>query len=131
MIQGELEPRLLTTAQVARLLGVSERSVRTLRERRKITFIKVAGKVMHPRDAVDEFIVQNTVRASCHEGAVDHTSSSGKSEVSTTFDGTRAATPECEARVRAIYRTLKSPSPNSSGNAKDLGGSVSRHDFQS
>ena len=54
-------PLLLTARQVAEALGITPRSVRTLHQTRRIAHIRVAGRIMFPRQAVDDFIRANTV----------------------------------------------------------------------
>jgi excisionase family DNA binding protein len=53
---------LLTVAQVAELLGTTERFPRRLIEERRIEFVHVGRHVRIPETAVREFVAANTVR---------------------------------------------------------------------
>ena len=53
--------RLLTVAQVAELLGTSERFPRRLLAERRIRFVRIGRHVRIPESAVDEFIVAGFV----------------------------------------------------------------------
>ena len=53
--------RLLTVAQVAELLGTSERFPRRLLAERRIRFVRIGRHVRIPESAVDEFIVAGLV----------------------------------------------------------------------
>ncbi|MBZ3908204.1 helix-turn-helix domain-containing protein [Streptomyces griseiscabiei] len=54
--------RYLTVAQVAELLGTTERFPRRLIAERHIAFVKVGRHVRIPESAVDAFIDANTVQ---------------------------------------------------------------------
>ncbi|MGE7439320.1 excisionase family DNA-binding protein [Kitasatospora sp. NPDC001175] len=53
---------LLTIAQVAELLGTTERFPRRLVAERRITFVKVGRHVRIPASALTEFITARTVQ---------------------------------------------------------------------
>jgi excisionase family DNA binding protein len=53
--------RLLTVAQVADLLGTTERFPRRLIAERRITFVRVGRHVRIPESAVRDFIAASTV----------------------------------------------------------------------
>ncbi|GAA0903071.1 MULTISPECIES: excisionase family DNA-binding protein [Streptomyces] len=53
--------RCLTVAQVAELLGTTERFPRRLVEERRIRYVKVGRHVRIPESAVEEFIESHTV----------------------------------------------------------------------
>ncbi|WP_055591331.1 excisionase family DNA-binding protein [Peterkaempfera griseoplana] len=54
--------RLLTVAQVADLLGTTERFPRRLIAERRIVFVKVGRHVRIPASALEAFVTDNTVR---------------------------------------------------------------------
>ncbi|MFJ8598403.1 excisionase family DNA-binding protein [Streptomyces shenzhenensis] len=54
--------RYLTVAQVAELIGTTERFPRRLIAERRITFIKVGRHVRIPESALSAFIEANTVQ---------------------------------------------------------------------
>ncbi|WP_416981402.1 excisionase family DNA-binding protein [Streptomyces sp. T028] len=58
--------RYLTVAQVAELLGTTERFPRRLIAERRITFVKVGRHVRVPETALSAFIDANTVRPIGH-----------------------------------------------------------------
>jgi excisionase family DNA binding protein len=60
---GRSEPaeRLLTVAEVAELLGTSERFPRRLIEERRIRFVRVGRHVRIPESALREFIASGLV----------------------------------------------------------------------
>lgn len=110
----EQQSRLLTEKEVAEQLGLSRRSVRSLRESRKITYTRLLNrKYMYPDWAVDQYIQQNTVM-SCQDQTEDHTSFFSRNAGLITSDGLKAGAVGNEARGRAIIAKLKSASRNSS-----------------
>jgi excisionase family DNA binding protein len=56
-----VDDRLLSVAQVAELLGTSERFPRRLIAERRIRFVKVGRFVRIPQSAVEEFITAGLV----------------------------------------------------------------------
>ncbi|WP_432033655.1 excisionase family DNA-binding protein [Streptomyces antibioticus] len=58
--------RYLTVAQVAELLGTTERFPRRLVAERRITFVKVGRHVRIPETALSAFIDSNTVQPIGH-----------------------------------------------------------------
>jgi len=58
--------RYLTVAQVAELLGTTERFPRRLIAERRITFVKVGRHVRIPQSALDAFITAHTVPPVTH-----------------------------------------------------------------
>jgi excisionase family DNA binding protein len=56
-----LTDRLLSVAQVAEILGTTERFPRRLIAERRITFVRVGRSVRIPESAVQEYIRANTV----------------------------------------------------------------------
>ncbi|MGA5355427.1 helix-turn-helix domain-containing protein [Streptomyces sp. LPB2020-019-1HS] len=58
--------RYLTVAQVAELLGTTERFPRRLIAERRITFVKVGRHVRIPQSALDAFITAHTVQPVTH-----------------------------------------------------------------
>ncbi|GGS50078.1 excisionase family DNA-binding protein [Streptomyces cinerochromogenes] len=60
--------RYLTVAQVAELLGTTERFPRRLIAERRIVFVKVGRHVRIPESALKAFIDANTVQAIGHRG---------------------------------------------------------------
>ncbi|MDT3397208.1 excisionase family DNA-binding protein [Streptomyces sp. B1866] len=59
-----MNDRYLSVAQVAELLGTTERFPRRLIEERRITYVKVGRHVRIPESAVRAYIAANTVRPS-------------------------------------------------------------------
>ena len=58
--EGRMD-RLLTVAQVAELLGTTERFPRRLIAERRIRFVRVGRHVRIPESAVREFVAASTV----------------------------------------------------------------------
>ena len=124
-------PKLLTGKQVAEQLGLtSDRTVRSIRETGKLAYIKVAGRYMYPRDAVDQFIQDNTVMP-CQDNTQGQSSNPTNvavvSSTSTTLK-TDAATKK--ARGRAISEKLKKLSQTTSEDKLEGAGRVIQGDFQ-
>jgi excisionase family DNA binding protein len=59
---GRAADRLLTVAQVAELLGTTERFPRRLIAERRITYVKLGRHVRIPESAVKELVEQSLVR---------------------------------------------------------------------
>ena len=53
--------RHLTTAQVAEILGTSERFPRRLIAERRIAYVKAGKHVRIPQSALDDYIATNTI----------------------------------------------------------------------
>lgn len=53
----------LTTAEVCELLRVSPRTLQRWRLTRKITSVRLSGKILYPRTALEIFIAKRTVTA--------------------------------------------------------------------
>jgi excisionase family DNA binding protein len=58
-----LEP-LLSIQQAAKILGISQCTLRNWIQRKKIARVKVGGRVMFRPDTIREFIAHNTYPAS-------------------------------------------------------------------
>lgn len=54
---------LLTVAEVAKRLGLSERTVRAWIAQRRLTFVRCGRAVRVPSECVEAFIVTNTIEA--------------------------------------------------------------------
>lgn len=106
-------PRLMTEKQVAEALGVKPSTVRSLRAAGKIAYTMIgAARYMYPREAVDDFVDQNTVMP-CPDQTEAPTWYSSKSGTSTISDGRKPGAVENAQRVRAIGRKLRKFSQNS------------------
>lgn len=110
---ADSHPRLLTAEMFAKALGISLRSVRTLREQNKVSSLKVSGTWMYPREAIDEFIEQN-VRKSCQDQTGALTSNISRNAASITSVGPKKVEPGNEARGQRILERLKNSSQSSS-----------------
>ena len=110
-------PLLISDKDVAAQLGVSKRSIRTLRNQGKLRAVKVAGCWMYPRDAAETFIRENLERAeSCQDETEDRASSSERTEAFGMYAGTSADGPDGKARARRIAQRLRASSrPSSAG----------------
>jgi excisionase family DNA binding protein len=117
--RGPLElPMLCTAKQVAAVMGLTPQQVRSLIRDQKIAYVRVAGRRMVPRDAIEEFIIQNTVKP-CHGETPERACASSKSEVAFTSSGLKAVAAGSAARALRIASELKSPSQSSSPAASD------------
>lgn len=58
-----MHDRYLSVAQVAELLGTTDRFPRRLIAERRITYVKIGRHVRIPESVVREYIAANTVRA--------------------------------------------------------------------
>lgn len=58
-LQDLITPRLFSVSDAARYLGRTEKSIRHLVQRRKLTAIRGDGRVMFDRSDLDAWIKQN------------------------------------------------------------------------
>lgn len=122
-------PQLLTDKQAARELGVTVRTIRTLREKKQIAYVRVAGRYMYPREAPAQYIQQNTVQP-CHDQTKDHASASKEVGQTTTFDGQKPDAAVSAARAQRIAEKLKACSQSSSSSEASRGGRVIPGNFR-
>ena len=109
---GEIQP-LFTEAEAARKLGVRARSLRSERVAGRITFRKVAGKIMYRADDLAAW--QENI-AICHDQTKDR--ASGKTRGAAVRTGSTGPTPQgaaaALAQAHAIKRKLLDSSPDGS-----------------
>jgi excisionase family DNA binding protein len=103
----------MTPKQVATVLGLSHWQVRTLVRNGRLRHVLVGARRLIPRNDIEQFISENTVRErhAAIPGIVLGSSTNGGA---TTSSGQKAVAAASEARARAISHRLKSPSANSS-----------------
>ncbi|RAI35750.1 hypothetical protein CH340_05090 [Rhodoplanes serenus] len=106
-------PLLATPKHAAKLLGVTDSQMRGLIRSKRIAHVLVGSRVMLPRDAIMQFIVDNTVQP-CRDETRALVSASSTSAAVTTSSGQRAVAAGSAARALQIASKLKSPSPSSS-----------------
>tara|TARA_R110000787_G_scaffold16622_47_gene51576 strand:- start:37465 stop:37848 length:384 start_codon:yes stop_codon:yes gene_type:complete len=124
------EPKLLTPEQVAEKMGVKPSAVQTERRKGNLQYIRVAGKIMYPREAVDLFIKNNLVMPCPAETPDLNSSRSRNATVSTTSAGPRTDDLSSEARALAICQKLNLSSENSSGKQRKQMAPVIQPDFR-
>jgi hypothetical protein len=109
-------PMLCTAKMAAEVMGLKPQQVRSLIRDQKIAYVPIAGRRMIPRDAIEEFIVRNTV-SPCHVETPECVSASLRSEAVSTLSGLKAAAAGSAARALQTADKLKSLSPSSSARA--------------
>ena len=109
-------PMLCTAKIAAEVMGLKPQQVRSLIRDQKIAYVPIAGRRMIPRDAIEEFIVRNTV-SPCHVETPECGSASLRSEAISTLSGLKAVAAGSAARKLQTADKLKSLSPNSSVHA--------------
>jgi excisionase family DNA binding protein len=111
-------PMLASPKVAAEVMGLTEQQVRSLVRDKKIAYVHVGKRAMIPRNAIEEFIIRNTV-APCLDEIQEHAFASSKSEDAITLSGLNAAAAGSAARALRIASALKSRSPNSSTSAPE------------
>jgi excisionase family DNA binding protein len=118
-------PRLVTPKQAAEVMGPTEAQVRGLIREGKLAHVMVGARIMIPREAIDQFIVQNTRGGvQCHDETKDRGSTGTATANVGTSPGLSEVAAGSAARALAIADKLKSPSPSSSTPAHETQGRV-------
>lgn len=110
---GDL-PLLATPKMAAKVMGLTESQVRFLLHAQRLAYVHVGRRCLIPRDAIQNFITENTVHPSWQDETQGPGSTSSTSAKSSISPGPRAAAAGSAARARQIASKLKSRSPNSS-----------------
>ncbi|TAH68260.1 MAG: DNA-binding protein [Rhodopseudomonas palustris] len=110
-------PRLVTPKQAAQYLGLTEAQVRGLVNSNRIARTPIGARIMIPRDALDQFILDNTVQP-CRDEIPVRASGSSKSASATTSCGPKVDAAASAQRALQIANSLKAPSPPSSTSAR-------------
>jgi excisionase family DNA binding protein len=109
---GEV-PMLATPKQAAKELGVTVGQIRGLVRENRLAHVSIGSRVMIPRDALQQFILNNTVSA-CQDETPARAFDSSISAAATTSPGPIMGARVSAARARQIANKLKSRSPSSS-----------------
>lgn len=56
-------PELLTAQEARKLLRLGKNAIYDLAKQRKLEYVKIGGKILFPREAIEKFIRQNTIPA--------------------------------------------------------------------
>jgi excisionase family DNA binding protein len=105
--------RLISPKQAARYSGLSISQVRILVANKKIASIQIGARILIPRDALEQFITDITVKP-CRDETQVHVSASSKSAGSTTSYGANAGEAASAQRALRNADLLKQPSRTSS-----------------
>ena len=97
--------------QVARVLGFTCGQVRALVNNKKIAHIRLGSRFMIPRDAIERYLLENTVQP-CRDETPVPASASLKSEIASTSSGQKAVAAASAQRALQICNSLKPHSPN-------------------
>ena len=62
MKEANTEPLLLDVQTVAKLLNISDRTLRTITKRGELPVVKILGRVLYSREDVMEFVKQRSKR---------------------------------------------------------------------
>jgi excisionase family DNA binding protein len=108
-------PLLATPKEAAAVMGPTESQVRGLIRTGRLAHTMVGKRVMIPRDAIEQFIVNNTTNTvtPCRDETKDHASTGTATASAGTSPGPKEAAAGSAARALRIAQSLKSPSPNS------------------
>jgi excisionase family DNA binding protein len=110
-------PKLLTIKQSSKVLGTTDDQTRELVNTRRIRYVAIGKRKMIPPDAIDAFILENTVQPECREEMKVPNSALTPAAASITSPGQKAVAHASAQRLRQIANKLKSRSPNSSTSA--------------
>ena len=116
-------PMLTTPKQAADVMCLTEMQVRGLIRCGRMAHVLVGKRLVIPRDAIDQFIHQNTVQPCRVETQVPGFAFS-KSEDASTSSGLKMAAAGSAARALQIASSLKSRSPSSSTSVAETPGRV-------
>ena len=99
-------PRLVSLEQAANYLGLTKSQVRNLVNNQKIASTPIGARTMIPRDALEQFIKENTVQP-CRDETQGHVSAFSKSAAPTTSCGARADVAASAQRALRTANLLK------------------------
>lgn len=116
-------PMLATPKQAAAVMGPTEAQVRALVRDGRIAHVLVGKRVMIPRDAIERFILENTVQP-CRVETQDRASTGIETEPVGISPGRNGAAAASARRARQTANLLKSPSRN--GSRSDSKGEAGR-----
>src|SRR5260370_24538443 len=102
-------PLLATQKQAAAVMGLTERQVNGLLDDERLAYVWIGKRRMIPRNAIQEFITENTVMP-CRDETQEPASDSWKSEAATTSAGPSKGAAGSAARAQHIAKELKSRS---------------------
>ena len=102
-------PRLVSLKQAADYLGLTKSQVRNLVSSKKIARTPIGARTLIPRDALEQFIKENTVQP-CRDETQGPVSASSKSAASTISFGPTA---DVAASAQRALRTANSLKPHS------------------
>jgi excisionase family DNA binding protein len=92
---------LVSVEKAANYFGLTKSQVRNLVNNKKIASTPIGGRTMIPRDALEQFIIENTVQP-CRDETQGHVPAFSKSAAPTTSSG---ATADVAASARRALRT--------------------------
>jgi hypothetical protein len=115
--------RLYTETEAAELIGIKARSLRSERLAGRITYKRVAGKIMYRHDT-DLLQWMRKGEEPCPDETEDRTLSGSRPAAPGTSPGPRAAEASGEARAKATASALKRRSANSCAASPDRPGRV-------
>ncbi|UPJ72799.1 helix-turn-helix domain-containing protein [Bradyrhizobium sp. 187] len=99
-------PMLPTPQQVADVLGLTKAQVRGLIAGGKIAHIRVGARLVIPRDAIETFIIENTVQP-CRDETRDRAFASSRKENVSTSSGLMPDAAASAQRALRIASSLK------------------------
>lgn len=111
-MEDSVLPRLVTIRQAAEYLGLSESQIRGLVASDKIARTPIGARMLIPRDALDRFILENTVQP-CREETTVHVSASSKNGNVSTSCGPKVDAAASAQRALKTAKLLSLPSPSS------------------
>jgi excisionase family DNA binding protein len=112
MLFDEL-PRLVSLKQAAQYWGLSISQVRNLVANKKIASTRIGARTLIPRDELEQFITEITVKP-CRDETLGPASASSKNAGSTTSFGARADEAASAQRALRTANLLKQHSGTSS-----------------
>jgi excisionase family DNA binding protein len=114
---------LLSTKQTAKILGVSDASVRMLIRQGRIDCVRIGKRPWVRRDRIQYFLDSNTEKQCPAEIQVPDSVFSISADA-TTLSGQKAVAAASAARALRIANKLSKPSPNLSKRGIDIPGRV-------
>ena len=110
-------PRLVSVAEAAKYLGLKEPQVRALVAAKKMAKTLIGSRYLIPREALDAFILENTVQP-CRDEIQAPASASSKSADAFTSSGQRVDAAASAQRALRTADLLKPRSPTSCTSAR-------------
>ncbi|MCX7974067.1 MAG: helix-turn-helix domain-containing protein [Candidatus Aminicenantes bacterium] len=112
-------PDLLTAKEARKILRLGKNAIYDLARQRKLEYVKIGGKILFPREAIEKFIRQNTIPAARNYFSMNRLrfrqypgSRSIEPDHEEFSEGINQDSPHCSSPIKKIDHSLTKGNPN-------------------